>query len=160
MFRHPSWRQPLLPYMVSFALPHFHSSACFRSDSLSSPADLSPDATILYSSDSIVDILGYHPNEVVNRSCWDFFHPDELPLAREKHGRGVQRDRAAVLSYCQMRDRNNQWVGCEAVFTVVYDVLVGCTTIYKAGSKSQSKNMSTRLFEPLSLLLMRHRSRP
>jgi PAS domain S-box-containing protein len=44
--------------------------------------DLSDDAHILYSSDSIVDILGHTPDEVVNRSVWQFFHPDEIPLAK------------------------------------------------------------------------------
>ena len=30
-------------------------------------------------------------------------------------------------------------MGCECVFTVVHDVLVGCTSIYKTGANSQSK---------------------
>jgi len=106
-------------------------------------ADLSPQAQILYSSDSIVDILGFSPDEVVNRSCWEFFHPDELPLARATHGRGIDTDKAAVLSYCRMRDKDGQWIGCEVVFTVVYDVMVGCTSIYRRGLRSQSRMAST-----------------
>ncbi|KAI9718681.1 MAG: hypothetical protein M1828_006616 [Chrysothrix sp. TS-e1954] len=87
--------------------------------------DLSPEARILYTSDSIVDILGYAPNEVVNRSCWDFFHPEELPMAKAKHGRGIDLDKAAMLSYCRMRNKEGNWLGCEVVFTVVYNVMVG-----------------------------------
>ena len=41
--------------------------------------DLSLDARLLYVSTSIEDILGFKPTEVVGRSCWEYFHPDEIP---------------------------------------------------------------------------------
>lgn len=105
----------------------------------SASTDLSDDAHILYSSDSIVDILGHTPDEVVNRSVWQFFHPDELPLAKAQHSRGVRLDKAAVLSYCRLKNRQGEWVGCECCFSVVYDVLVCCTSVYRQGMQSQSK---------------------
>ncbi|KAF2180562.1 hypothetical protein K469DRAFT_592002 [Zopfia rhizophila CBS 207.26] len=101
--------------------------------------DLSEDARILYSSDSIVDILGHTPDEVVNRPCWDFFHPDEIPLAKQLHSRGVRLDKAAVLAYCQIQNRQGDWVGCECCFSVVYDVMVCCTSIYRHGMSSQKR---------------------
>lgn len=100
--------------------------------------DLSLDARLLYVSTSIVDILGYSPREIIGKSCWEYFHPDEIPFARAIHGRGVQLDKAAVLNYCQIKNREGRWVGCECVFTVVHDVLVASTSIYRRGSKSQS----------------------
>ncbi|KAF2091679.1 hypothetical protein K490DRAFT_32751 [Saccharata proteae CBS 121410] len=101
--------------------------------------DLSRQARILYSSDSIVDILGHTPDEVVNRSAWDFFHPDEIPLAKDFHSRGVKLDKAAVLAYCQIRNRQGEWVGCECCFSVVYDVMVCCTSVYRRGMTSQKR---------------------
>ncbi|MCJ1251398.1 hypothetical protein MMC30_008631 [Trapelia coarctata] len=101
--------------------------------------DLSLDARLLYVSNSITDILGYLPQEVIGKSCWEYFHPDEIPFARAIHGRGVQLDKAAVLNYCKIRDKNGYWIGCECVFTIVHDVLVACTSIYKRGSKSQKR---------------------
>ena len=103
--------------------------------------DLSTDARILYCSNSITDLLGWKPHEVVGRSCWEYFHPDEIPFAQAVHGRGIRLDKAAVLNYCQIKDSGGTWVGCECVFTIVFDVLVGCTSVYKRGPKSQS--MST-----------------
>ncbi|KAI9663030.1 MAG: hypothetical protein M1821_008078 [Bathelium mastoideum] len=100
--------------------------------------DLTPDARILYSSDSVVDILGHTPDEVVNRSAWQFFHPEEVPIAKEVHGRGLKLDKAAALAYCHIKNRNGEWVCCECCFTVVYDVMVCCTSIYRKGMKSQS----------------------
>ena len=114
--------------------------------------DLSLDARLLYASNSIVDILGYQPNEVVGKSCWEYFHPDEIPFARAIHGRGVQLDKAAVLNYCQIKNRDGRWVGCECVFTIVHDVLVGCTSIYKNGTTSQRKYMISILSTSVSLI--------
>ncbi|KAJ5646161.1 hypothetical protein N7490_002533 [Penicillium lividum] len=101
--------------------------------------DLSRDACIRYASDSIQVVLGYEPHEVLNRSCWEYFHPQELPFARSVHGRGVRLDKAAVLNYCSIRHKNGSWVGCECVFTVVYDVLIASTTIYGRGKGSQNR---------------------
>jgi hypothetical protein len=52
---------------------------------------------------------------------------------------GVELDKASVLSYCRMRDKDGRWLGCEVCFTVVFDVVVGCTSIYRRGLKSQSR---------------------
>lgn len=86
-----------------------------------------------------MDILGFHPNEVTGRSCFNYFHPDDEPLARRIHDRGVRLDKAAVLHYARIMNRDGQWIGCECVFTVVYDVLVACTSIYRVDEKSKSK---------------------
>lgn len=93
----------------------------------------------MFASESIADILGYHPDEVTGKSCFDYFHPDEVPFARQIHNRGVQLEKAAVLHYARIRGRDGRWVGCECVFTVTYDVLVACTSIYQANEKSERK---------------------
>lgn len=99
----------------------------------------------MYASDSIVDILGFQPREVVGRSCFDYFHPDEVFGARLVHGRGVQMDKAAVLHYARIINRDGEWVGCECVFTVVYQVLVACTSIYKGDAKNESQSPKHKL---------------
>ncbi|KAL8919201.1 MAG: hypothetical protein Q9172_005098 [Xanthocarpia lactea] len=101
--------------------------------------DLSLDARLLYTSQSIVDILGYTSQEVVGKSCWEYFHPDEIPFARAIHGRGVQLDKAAVLNYCQIKNKDGRWIGCECVFTIVHDVIIACTSIFRRGVNSQKR---------------------
>ena len=102
-------------------------------------SDLTPEARILYSSDSVIDILGYTPDEIVNHSAWEFFSQDELPYAQEFHRRRVKMDTAAVLAYCNVLGKDGQWIGCECCFTIVYDVMIVCTSIYQRGGKSDSK---------------------
>ncbi|KAH7053354.1 hypothetical protein B0J12DRAFT_52964 [Macrophomina phaseolina] len=111
--------------------------------------DLTREARILYSSDSIVDILGHTPDEVVGKSCWDFFHQDEIPFAKDFHSRGVKLDKAAVLAYCQIRNRDGDWVGCECCFSVVYDVMVCCTSIYRRGMTSQKRAVEAPIVRKL-----------
>ena len=102
-------------------------------------SDLSLDARIKFCSDSVEDILGYLPSEVKGKSCWEYFHPDEIPFARAIHGRGIDLDKAASLNYCRIKHKDGSWVGCECVFSVVGDALVASTSIYKRGPKARSK---------------------
>ncbi|KAI1079082.1 hypothetical protein F5B20DRAFT_177944 [Whalleya microplaca] len=101
--------------------------------------NLSPDANILFASESIVDILGYQPHEVQGKSCFDYFHPDEVPFARSIHSRGVLLDKAAVLHYARILSRDGQWVSCECCFTIVHDVFVASISIYRRGEKSERR---------------------
>jgi hypothetical protein len=64
---------------------------------------------------------------------------DELPSAREFHKKRVANDKAAVLGYCRIKDKNNQWITCECCFSIVYDVMVVCTSIYRRGPSSESE---------------------
>ena len=40
---------------------------------------VTPDGTILYSSDSVVAVLGYQPEEIQGQSIIPYLHPDDLP---------------------------------------------------------------------------------
>ncbi|KAI0482872.1 hypothetical protein GGR56DRAFT_663588 [Xylariaceae sp. FL0804] len=101
--------------------------------------NLSPDANILFASESVIDILGYQPQDVQGKSCFDYFHPDEVPFARSVHSRGVLLDKAAVLHYARIKARDGTWIGCECCFTVVHDVLVACTSVYRRGARSERR---------------------
>ncbi|KAL2189514.1 hypothetical protein L209DRAFT_677724 [Thermothelomyces heterothallicus CBS 203.75] len=101
--------------------------------------NLTPDANILFASDSIVDILGYQPDEVRGKSAFEYFHPDEVPFARSIHSRGVLLDKAAVLHYARILAKNGPWVSCECCFTVVHNVLVASTSIYFKGERSERR---------------------
>lgn len=77
---------------------------------------------------------------MVGRSCWDYFHPQEIPFAKARHGRGIELDKAAALFYCKVKHRDGSFVSCECVFTVVYDVLVASTSIYRQSTRSLRKS--------------------
>ncbi|PBP17165.1 hypothetical protein BUE80_DR012035 [Diplocarpon rosae] len=103
--------------------------------------NLTPQANILFASESVVDTLGFQPEEIIGKSCFDYFHPDEVINAKTIHGRGLHMDKAAVLNYARIWHRDGYWVGCECVFTIVYKVLVACTSIYRGDARNQRRAM-------------------
>ncbi|RPB03224.1 hypothetical protein L873DRAFT_1670829, partial [Choiromyces venosus 120613-1] len=100
------------------------------------------EARLVYASHSITEVLGYNCQEIVGRSCFEYFHPDERPFAQSVHGRGVELDKAAVLSYCRLRTADGNYVTCECVFTVVHSVIVASTSLYRATSRSQGRALA------------------
>lgn len=58
------------------------------------------------------------------------------------HSKGVMLDKAAVLHYAQIKARNSLWISCECVFTIVHDVLVACTSIYRGSARNECKSVS------------------
>ncbi|BEI90410.1 uncharacterized protein CcaverHIS019_0304800 [Cutaneotrichosporon cavernicola] len=42
-------------------------------------------AVMVYVSESIAEILGYEPYDLVGKTSYLIFHPDEIPLLREIH---------------------------------------------------------------------------
>lgn len=108
--------------------------------------DLTPEANIMYVSDSISDILEFEPHEVMGKSCFDYFHPDDLPFARSIHSQGVYLEKAAVIHYARIKKSDGQYQACECVFTVVHDVMVGCTSIYRDNRRKEGRLSSSTLF--------------
>ncbi len=113
------------------------------------------DARVVFASESITDVLGYTLEEVLNVSCFDFFHPDELPFARKIHGRGVHLDKAAMLAYCQVKHKEGHFVTCETIFSVVYDVFVAATSVYTNTSQSQGWFNSVFTYYDILCMLLR-----
>ena len=70
-------------------------------------------------------------------SIFDYFHPDDVPFAQARHSEGIDQDKAAVIHYARILNSAQEWVTCECVFTVVYDVLVACTSVYKKNTRNE-----------------------
>lgn len=81
----------------------------------------------------------------MNRSAWDFFSLEELPTARQFHRKRVANDKAAVLGYCRIKDKKGEWKTCECCFSIVYDVMVVCTSIYQRGAASSKSKLLANL---------------
>ncbi|KAI5813903.1 hypothetical protein BZA77DRAFT_320143 [Pyronema omphalodes] len=101
--------------------------------------DNSDEARILYASDSIDDVLGYNPSDVVGQSSFLLFQPESRDEALTHHRKLFTKDTAAELKYCNMKRRDGTFVVCECVFTVVYNVVVSCTSLYKYTEKSRQR---------------------
>ncbi|KAL1952539.1 hypothetical protein VTO42DRAFT_5072 [Malbranchea cinnamomea] len=101
--------------------------------------DISRDGRIRFASQSIEDIIGWKPEEVTNKSVWEFIHPDDVAKGLAVYEENLHHDGAARLDYFRVRHKQGHWVRCETLSTVVYNVMVASTTIYSGGPASAQR---------------------
>ncbi|KAH8555890.1 hypothetical protein BGW37DRAFT_151780 [Umbelopsis sp. PMI_123] len=89
--------------------------------------DTSDECTILYASDSVTDVLGYSPDDVVGRSAFEFLHPDEIPTIRRLNMERMQAQEVSALTYCRYKRSDGQYADVEAIFHYCYDVIILAT---------------------------------
>lgn len=88
--------------------------------------------------DSVADLLGYEPHELVGRPSLELVHPDEFPRVKQMHYDTIQQDKAAVLAYLRMRHKDpyKGYILCGISRTVVHNVLVGSVSFASPGAKA------------------------
>ncbi|KAL1705454.1 hypothetical protein EV121DRAFT_279590 [Schizophyllum commune] len=102
----------------------------------------------IYMTDSVTDLLGWEPRELVGRPSLELVHPDEFLRVRKLHYDTITEDKAAVLAYLRMRHKDpyKGYVLCGIVLrrarTVVHNVLMGSVSFARPGPK-QLHNAST-----------------
>jgi len=69
---------------------------------------LDPNGMIFYSSPSHETLLGYTPNEVINKNAFDFIHPDDSPRIREELKK-LSEVGLLTLSEYRMKHKNGTW---------------------------------------------------
>ncbi|KAK4031390.1 hypothetical protein C8A01DRAFT_21378, partial [Parachaetomium inaequale] len=69
--------------------------------------DLTPEANILFASDSLLNTLGYQLDEVRGKSAFNYFYPEEVLFIRSVYSRGILLDKAAILYYIYILSRSS-----------------------------------------------------
>ncbi|KAF9448721.1 hypothetical protein P691DRAFT_29699 [Macrolepiota fuliginosa MF-IS2] len=97
-----------------------------------------PQAKWIYMTDSVTDLLGYEPPELVGRPSLELVHPDEFGRVRQLHYDTIQQDKAAVLVYLRMKHKDpyKGYILCGISRTVVHNVLVGSVSFASPGAKA------------------------
>lgn len=73
---------------------------------------------IRYVSPAINTLLGYAPDEVVGRDCYDFVHPSELPQLKELMEAGTRRP---LLLRGRVRKKDGEYVWLESAIRTLVD---------------------------------------
>lgn len=91
--------------------------------------------TMKYVSESVVDVLGYEPHELIGTSSLDLLHPDELQQVQRLHLSTIKHDKAAVLVYAHIRHKDpaRGYFLVSVGRTVAEDVVVGSITLAVPG---------------------------
>ncbi|MBI3661358.1 PAS domain S-box protein [Candidatus Acetothermia bacterium] len=70
---------------------------------------IAADGTIQYVSPATFRILGYTSDELVGRSAFEFFHPEDLLYVTNLFSQLVQTPRTSVVAQCRYRHKDGSW---------------------------------------------------
>ncbi|KAI0755111.1 hypothetical protein C8Q80DRAFT_411182 [Daedaleopsis nitida] len=106
--------------------------------------DFTEDAKWVYCSESVYDLLGFEPHELIGTSSLLLVHPDEFSEVKELHYTTISSDQAAVLAYLRMKHKDpyKGYILCGISRTVCQNVLVGSVSFAAPGPKAMH-NAST-----------------
>ena len=78
---------------------------------------ISAEGRVLYSSDSVENVLGYKPEEIQGASPEGFIHPDDLSFFMEQFLSLLQKPGEQVTLEYRIKHKNGSWVWIEATGT-------------------------------------------
>ena len=76
---------------------------------------LDTEAKIVFCSQSIMSITGYEPTELIGRSAFDFFHPPDLPAAKQHHQYVTDVNENSFAAVIQIRNKQEDMIWIDAV---------------------------------------------
>ncbi|KAG1735233.1 hypothetical protein EDB19DRAFT_1725189 [Suillus lakei] len=106
--------------------------------------DFSEDARWLFLTESVSDLLGFEPRELVGRPALELVHPDEFSQVKQMHYDTIREDKAAALAYLRLKHKDpfKGYILCAVSRTVVHSVVVGSVSFAAPGGKAL-QNTST-----------------
>ncbi len=83
-----------------------------------------PDGTYLYASPACQTLLGYTPDELIGRNCYDLFHPEDCRLAQQVHSHVLQSQTILSGSY-RIRRKDGEYIWFETTGRTIQDEQTG-----------------------------------
>ncbi|KAF9168998.1 hypothetical protein BGX20_010943 [Mortierella sp. AD010] len=110
----------------------------FQNDNYFTINDLSPAALILWASPSIINCLGYEPEEVVGVSPYHLIHPDDITGSRVAHKETLVNEIAGTQLFVRLKRKNGTYIPFMALGIICFHYLISCLTIMNEedGSKA------------------------
>ncbi|EPS96508.1 hypothetical protein FOMPIDRAFT_1032339 [Fomitopsis schrenkii] len=118
--------------------------------------DFTEQARWVYCSESVFDLLGFEPHELIGTPSLNLVHPDEFDQVKAMHYSTITQDRAAVLAYLRMRHKDpyKGYILCAISRTVCQNVLVGSVSFASPGPKAMhnaSTAQEVRIITPYAM---------
>ena len=111
------------------------------------------DGTFSYVSNSSKDIIGYNSEELMDKSPYNFIHPDDLKLAHFGHQENVNNLQSRSLTY-RFRKKDNTFIWLESTSKVILN-----SKQEIIGMQSSSRDISERInaAEEMRLALLKEK---
>ncbi|WVW82501.1 hypothetical protein I302_104512 [Kwoniella bestiolae CBS 10118] len=102
------------------------------------------EARISYVSESMQEILGYTPNDLIGKSCYLIFHPDEIPMLREIHYQALTDEKTACVAYYRALHKDGYYVECCCSYSTVYNMSLALYTRAVDGQRTLQQALTAR----------------
>ncbi|WVQ97609.1 hypothetical protein IAU59_004723 [Kwoniella sp. CBS 9459] len=102
------------------------------------------EAKIAYVSESMQDILGYEPSELLGKSCYLIFHPEEIPMLRQIHYQALTDEKTACVAYYRVLHREGYYVECCCSYSTVYNMSLALYTRAVDGARTLKQALTAR----------------
>ena len=79
------------------------------SDSLDGIVILNTEGVITYAAESITNVLGFLPGEVIGKNCFEFIHPEDLPIANEAFDISFSQIKSPYLE-ARFHSKKGEWL--------------------------------------------------
>jgi PAS domain S-box-containing protein len=104
--------------------------------------DNTANAKLVYVSESVVDVLGFTPQELIGMGGYELTHPKERAALAIVHTANVTNERMSSLSTYRSRHKNGHYVTCDIIVHYCYDVMI-CTNFGRVSGDSLKARMRT-----------------
>ncbi|KAI8992551.1 hypothetical protein BDB01DRAFT_778819 [Pilobolus umbonatus] len=98
---------------------------------------------VSFISDSILDATGWHPEELIGKSAYDFTHPEDFANLTKIHQIYVTKQVMSTLVSCRFKTKNDGYIRVESVIHYSYDHLVASTYILDRHSLDHKLRLNT-----------------
>ncbi|WVR06048.1 hypothetical protein IAU60_003076 [Kwoniella sp. DSM 27419] len=103
-----------------------------------------PQARIAYVSESMSDILGYGPSDLMGKSLYLIFHPEETPMLRQIHYQALTDEKSACVAYFRVLHREGYYVECCCSYYTVYNMTLALYTRAVDGARTLQQALTAR----------------
>ncbi|KAG2198836.1 hypothetical protein INT47_000752 [Mucor saturninus] len=105
--------------------------------------DNSQEARLMYVSESITDLTGWEPEQVIGVGGYDFFHPTDHAALRKVHVSNVINEKMSSMVSYRFKCRNGSYVPIETIVHYCHDVLITCNFMYDPQSTDHKMRANT-----------------
>ncbi|WVQ92454.1 hypothetical protein IAS59_006263 [Cryptococcus gattii] len=102
------------------------------------------EAKLNYVSESMQDILGYTSADLIGKSVYLIFHPDEVPFLRQIHYQALTEERTACVAYFRVLHREGYYVECCCSYYTVYNMSLALYTRAVDGHRTLQQALTAR----------------
>ena len=101
-------------------------------------------ANFIYVSESVCEVLGWTPDEMVGKGGYQFFHPSDINALTRVHSANVMNEKMSSMVAYRTRHKDGHYVTIETLVHYCYDLLMCTNYLYdpnNVGHKIRSNSV-------------------